>query len=474
MRSIFQSVKQTTRRAALLWAGALFFALPTIADAQDARPFDVIQASYQPYMTAGDPLAFPMKVRSLSGDPYTFWRGSKDLFYFWCKTNTADWLADKQSYVASHGDLHFGNMGTYATEGRFGDVAFGAVDFDEACDLPFQIEILQGLITLRLTARKNQLFVSDQQFGELVDGLITSYRTALQGSDTTTAALADDRLIKTMIAAAKDSSYKKDELKKFIKNDKFVPSVYNKKGDLRGLPKDILRPAMDRADDVAGGIAQALVNSPRLAAMFRYNSAGDIRKAIKDVALRTRVASSGSQGLKKIFVLLDTPLKNVDHDVIVYLKQEIPTAAERAGAVQRRDITPGQRAAQITELWSDPKLIANSWCEAGSDSFWVLIEEPFSEDLAPDQFPEYLDLQHAAAIWGTVAGTAHRKSPNGPGLAAKLTPQLVTLLRDRCMAYSLKLDTDFSDFLRDPRGADLRQLAQKEIFRLAPIKKEQD
>ncbi len=461
-------------RAALLWGGALLALGSLSATAQNVTPFEQIETAYKPYMTPNDPLAFPMKVKSLSGDPYTFWRGSKDLFYVWCKTNTADWLADKDAFVAAHGDLHFGNMGTYALAGKFGDVAFGAVDFDEACNLPFQIEMLQGLITLRLTARKNQLFVSDEQFDQLTKILIDSYRDALSGSDNATAALVDDRLVKTMIAAAKDSTYKKDELKKFVKNDKFVPAVYNKKGDLRGLPKDIFRPAMESADAIAEGIAKSLANSPRLGAMFRYSEPAEVRKAIKNVALRTRVASSGSQGLKKYFVLMDTPLKGIDHDVIVYLKQEIPTAAERAGIVQKQDISPGQRASKIAELWSDPQLLANSWCETAGESYWVLIEEPFSQDLAPDLFREFQDLKHATALWGTVAGTAHRKSPSGPMLAAKLTPELTKQLRDRCSAYSLQLDTDFSDFLRNPRGADLRILAQKEISRLAPIKKDVD
>ncbi len=440
--------------------------------AQDAKPFDLIKATYQPFMNPNDPLGFPMKVKSLSADPYTFWRGSKDLFCLWCKTNAADWMADKDAVVLSHGDLHLGNIGTYATAGKLGEVSFGAVDFDEACNLPFQFELLQGLVTLRLTARKSQLLVTDEQTGELAKILVDSYRQALQGEETVEQSLIDDRLFKQMTSAAKDSMYKKDELKKFCKDEKFVAAVYNKKGDLRGLPKDILRPAAGSADAMAAGIAQALANSPRLAAMFRVNSAKDIRASIKDVALRTRVGSSGSQGLKKYFVLMEHPLKGVDHDIIIYLKQEIPTAAERSGLIPVEKFSPGHRASNAAEQWSDPKLLANSWCETDGGSYWVLIEEPFSEDLTPEQFPEFDDLKHAAALWGTVAGTAHRKSPNAKNIPARLTPALTELLRDRCRVYSLKLDTDFSDFLRDPTGADLRVAAQNEITRLAPIKRE--
>src|SRR5688500_5435699 len=59
-------------------------------------PYDVIQRAYAPYTEADDALGFPMKVRNLSAGPFRFWRGAKELFYDWAKTNTADWLADRE------------------------------------------------------------------------------------------------------------------------------------------------------------------------------------------------------------------------------------------------------------------------------------------------------------------------------------------------------------------------------------------
>src|SRR5689334_1763157 len=73
-------------------------------------PYDILARTYAPYTSSDDPVGFPMKVRNLAKDNYyRFWRGSKELFYEWCKTNVADWMADQEAYLRIHGDLHPGN-----------------------------------------------------------------------------------------------------------------------------------------------------------------------------------------------------------------------------------------------------------------------------------------------------------------------------------------------------------------------------
>src|SRR5690606_17738103 len=112
----------------------------------EPTPYQRLEQAYAPYLDPRDPLAWPMKVSSLTADPYKFWRGSKDLYYAWARTACADWLADQASYGVTHGDLHLGNIGTYAS--GWGTVSFGMVDFDDSAHLPVQLELLQGMITL--------------------------------------------------------------------------------------------------------------------------------------------------------------------------------------------------------------------------------------------------------------------------------------------------------------------------------------
>lgn len=151
--------------------------LAAAASAQPS-PFDLLCRSYAPYMDPDDPLALPLKLRSLTQNPYKFWRGSKDLFFKWCKSNASDWFADTGTFTPCHGDLHLGNIGSYACDRGWGVLALGMVDFDDSATLPFQIELLQGLISLRLAGRQNSIALNDAEADRLTNTLLDAYRVA--------------------------------------------------------------------------------------------------------------------------------------------------------------------------------------------------------------------------------------------------------------------------------------------------------
>src|SRR5215208_1751727 len=178
----------------------LILLCPTLLRAADPpvsqpRPFDSLQEAYGPYVDPADPLAFPAKIRSLSIDRYNFWRGAKDLFFIWCKNNTQKWLSDKESYVRQEGDQHLGNVGTYMTGRNFGTLAFGMVDFDDSHNLPFQFELLQGIITLRLAAEENQISLDDDQLDQLISLVLENYENAANSTASATDLLADDPML---------------------------------------------------------------------------------------------------------------------------------------------------------------------------------------------------------------------------------------------------------------------------------------
>ncbi|HVT88503.1 MAG TPA: DUF2252 family protein [Tepidisphaeraceae bacterium] len=425
-------------------------------------PYDVIQRSYAPYMSSDDPLDFAMKVRSLADDPYKFWRGSKDLFFIWCKSNTTDWLADQGAYLPNHGDLHLGNIGTYAAEGGWGKLAFGMVDFDDSAVLPFQIELLQGLITLELTARQNHLALDEAADQQLLKNLVDSYRTAVNSRRNANNLLLDeqDKTLAKMLKRA-SVSYER-ELDDWVVEDKFRSIVASEKGKL----KDILRPAMQRADEFADGVAQAISNEPDFKKLMKFSSASQVRAAMKDAVQRTRLASSGSQGLKKYLILLQKPLHGWDHDAIIYLKQEIPSAAERSG-VARSSLTPGQRLKQDMDRMTDPLPFINSWCEIGSESYWVSFKEPWSDELTPDDVKTFDDLVHMAHIWGTVAGATHREQGRFAIILPKLTATLTSEIQLRSKQFVTKLDADFDAFKADARVAEQVSRAQSAIESLS-------
>ena len=433
---------------------AFILLLPAICRAADPpasspRAFDLLYNAYGPYVDANDPLAFPAKVRALSIDRYNFWRGAKDLFFIWCKNNTQKWLEDKEAYVRQEGDQHLGNVGTYMTGRNFGTLAFGMVDFDDSHNLPFQFELLQGIITLRLAAEANRVSLDDDQLDQLISLVLENYENAATSPSDATELLADDPTIVHMKVRLGKKNYA-EELNEYTDNSQklrpFAP--------IRKI-KDVFRPAMDKADPICNGLAQAIARSPQMVRIFNYHTAAEIRANVKDLAQRTRLGSAGSQGLKKYFVLLKKPLVGVDHDAILYIKQQVPTAAERAGIIPLDPRAPGERCAEDLELLSHPQPFLNGWFQMGNESYWVTLREPWTEELESDDVKDLAGLRHIAKLWATAAGASHRVPGEGQMISKRIGPELSNDLRRLSNAYLLKLTGDYEDFKSDPRCAPL-------------------
>jgi uncharacterized protein (DUF2252 family) len=414
----------------------------------DERAFDIIQSGYGQFTKLDDPYSFPMKVWALNQDQYSFWRGGRDVFFRWVKDNCDDWLADKGAYVLNHGDLHLGNIGTYAKEGKLGALSFGMTDFDDTARLPFQVELLQGLISLRLAARENRIELNGARRDELARTMFDAYRKAIESEKSTAELVAGERRIGKFIDQAQRHSYDAILTKFTNGQGKFKALVTNPKGEKF---KEILRPAMERADDMARAVAQGLANDPQARALFNYADVATVRKSIKDVAMRTRLESVGSQGLKKYLVLLNRPLKGLDMDVVMYVKQEIPSAAERAGAVPRDPRSPGRRCSEDMEQLTNPEAYLNTWCDVGGESYWITFKEPWSEEIDIEEIKDYAALRAMAGVWGSVVGAMHREHGQAAAIRQRLDEGLLAVLRHRSTSYMAELDRQYHDFSTDPR-----------------------
>ena len=370
---------------------------------QRTSPYDVLDRSWAPYLSKDDPSAFAMKIRAVSASPRALWGGGKELFFIWCRSNCADWLAQRDRYSICHGDVHFGNMGVYASNEGFGRLGVGLVDFDESSPMPSEIDLLQACISLRLMSQMFGL-TEDQQL-VLCQDLLTGYQRGAKSDGRAIDLLADDPLVKTLLKAGTQHTYQQALDLVTDGNGKFR-RVIMKQDAIR----EILRPAMDRADELSAAIAEALHRSPELVNCLRPMDASEVRRSIKDIALRTRIGSAGSQGLEKIFVLLDRPFLGEDHDGILYLKQEVVPAPQRAGMTPKDPRSPGQRVAEAAATLCDPEPLVNGWCDAGGRSYWMTLLEVWSgelEDVRPEGFD---DIKSLARIGGMILGTAHRSA----------------------------------------------------------------
>lgn len=418
--------------------------------------YETLEASYKPYLSHTDPFGWPMKVKSLCADPYKFWRGSKDLFFTWCKTNASDWFADRDKFVLCHGDVHLGNVGSYASRERFGSLGFGLVDFDDSARLPYQVDLLQAYISMKLAAQTQNIALDDPSDKALAKILVEKYVTAMNTSGTPSELLADNKFVRKVMKT--DADYA-SEMDFYTDGGKFKPRIM-KKTELA----EILRPCDERADEFARGLAVAVENDSAARSLFRYSSEAEFREAIRGIVFRTRLGSSGSQGLGKYFVLLRTPFKEIDGDIIVYFKQQIPTAAERTGIVPRDSRPPGQRIAEHLQRFNDPPLLLNTWCDIGSESFWVTVKEPWSDELDPKVAKNFDDLLKISEVFGTTLGSARRLDSQLAG--AKLTvnaTELAGQVVERGNAFTAKVNSDFAQFTQDPAVQQLVGKAESSL-----------
>jgi hypothetical protein len=251
-----------------------------------------------------------------------------------------------------------------------------------------------------------------------------------------------------------------NELGRYTRDGRFVPAVVTRKGDV----KDILRPARDRAGEFADALARAAARSPHLRSRLRHHDAAAIRGAIKDVALRTRPASSGSQGLEKYFVLMNRPLKDVEHDAILYFKQQVATAPERAGLIPPDPRDPGRRCTEDIELVSRPDHYLSDYVELGGKSYWVTVREPWTDELDPEDIKNYDNLLAYARIWGTATGSCHWLPDQRRVIAERTTPDLKVNLRRLSAAYVTELDRQYQAFVADPRVPALVRPAEAALL----------
>jgi uncharacterized protein (DUF2252 family) len=436
---------------------ALLVPLVFVLPAQAQSTFDRIARAYGDSLDRNDPLSFDLKISQLATDRYTYWRGSKDLFFDWARIHCNDWLSKPDQFITTHGDLHAGNIGAYLVDIRSRELAFGLVDFDESSRLPFQLELLQGFITLQLASPDS---ISADQQNSLRKTMVQSYRVAVLSQRDAVTLLQDVKPVTDLLNSRADY---RSELEQYTHAGRFTSRVVNAKGKLR----EILRPIDDTAP-YASALQQAIDNSPELGRLMKPRSSDEVRKSVKAVALRTRLGSIGSQGLRKVMVLVDKPIKGVDHDIIFYFKQQIPSAAERAGAIPRDTRDPGRRCAEDQLRLTDPAPIFASHATVNGVSYWVHLKEPWSEELDASDFDSFDKLQDLARIWGTVAGVAHRRGgPDGLYIGETLDRQLdastIETLSGRADQFVSELDYAYANLRDDPRTRECIARVKKRL-----------
>ncbi|HEX8525141.1 MAG TPA: DUF2252 family protein [Tepidisphaeraceae bacterium] len=431
-------------RQALILALALLFGFTTGASAQQQRAYEATRRSFAPYLGERDPFAWPVRAYYMSQSPLQFFVGAQDSFFLWCRSNTTDWTRDEAAVVPCHGNATPAALSTYACTGAFGKVAFGITAFDDSSRIPFQVELLQSFIMLRLIADQNRIEMTNASSSDLLDIFCDAYRQGLSSQRDATALFATDPWVGKLLSG--DASYD-DLLSRYTSVGQFKRVITS----ADGKPIEVLRPAIEAADQIAAVIADATRTSPDFAKLMRYSSREDFRAAIRDVAARTVIVNPTTPGVRQYLVLLTRPLVDLDHDLILSLRKQFPSSAERAAAAPRDPRAPAERATQDAKAAMDPGFFLSAYGRSGGDdSYCIRLLDPWSSTLAEQPIQNTNDLTHLAQIWGAVTGLTHRQIAEDNQLGKLLTPDLRKLLLSRADAYLKQLRADFDRMMSDP------------------------
>lgn len=406
-----------------------------------------------------------LKVHSLSRGPYDFFRGTADLFYVWCRSNCADWLADDGTSVLLHGDVHPGNTGTYVAAPDGGPrLAYSLVDFDESIAGPFELDLLRAVTSLRFAAAENGLTLSDDDWSRVVAALVSSYRAAWIDIDSTETGgrlaairaaqrrVTKNPLVKPLLAKARGEDAA-DYVDKYTKGH---PPIRFKKR--RGKKK--LKDVMLRMECDENRRALAAFESARKGSGSTPSPLASLDGKVIDIVRWVKVGSSGSQGVRKYLVLLEPPKDGDSRPSIFQLKQEPMPAAARAGIARvTMALDRGRNVAEAySRLQARPRRLVG-WTQFDGRSYLIKPKDAFCKEPDTDDLANLDALLNAARLMGGLLGVGHAKS-RIDGDVTKLKSAisrdgLAREIASRSAACFAAFRNEYQAFRQDTRARDL-------------------
>jgi uncharacterized protein (DUF2252 family) len=441
----------------------LLTALQVCAAAEPSAALRGIVDRY-PHLRLDDPREFPMKLRSVLSDPYTFFRGTTDVFYDYCRKNCADWLADRTYRVRLHGDIHIGNVGVYQSLGEPGkDIRFGVVDLDETVEGPFQLDLLRALTSVRFAAASLNTPLDDEAARNVARALTTGYAECLSGHVS-----YDDVVSRSAPVVTLRRKASKNSKHEFVADYATRDSIWRfRRARIKsGKVKDLLEPVdADTRASIVEGVWGYIKRGPTTgpADSFRFVTSAELNEGVTDVVRWTRIGSSGSQGVHKLLVLLDRPLRGNDDAMILELKEQPVPAAARVGAMVAS--RGPERAAEVAQAYqrllsAPPRLVG--YAHIGDRGFLVVPKDPWNEELELKDFLSFSPGERfieMARLLGEAIGLAHREwlLPSGSGASVesvlKALEGLDAPLIARSTAIEQLLRTEFDSLKNDPACA---------------------
>lgn len=422
-------------------------------------------AALNPHLSPDDPRELPMKFRSLRTDAYTFFRGTADLYYDWCRENAADWLNRPDARITLHGDVHLGNVGVYRTAESSDFVRFGVVDLDESFAGPIELDVMRGIASLRVAATARKLDVSAGQQADMAQRFCGAYTAALRGNLDAATLAERHPIVRNLMEKVRDAEQDRF-VKRYLREDeppRLAPARRKKKQvvDLLETPPQAVRAAL----------IDALPDSfRRMSPASRRLLVQDRAPVVIDAARWTRLGSSGSQGVTKYLVLALGTLRESSSPMLFEFKEQPRPAAERAGLTR----TGLDRGSEVAAAHAALQRVPNgfvSHATVGDTSFLVRTMDPWSEEPEWEALRSHEDLFAAADMIGETLGHAHRHALNGfkpsedASRLADLVDAEIAQITRRAAEFDAYITRCFEEFQTDPSARRLADRADAWLAR---------
>lgn len=265
-------------------------------------PVAILKAADAP-LAKRNPELVALKVQQMSASPFAFFRGSAVLFYTDARS---DARLDTSIEIPLQGDFHLENLGTYRTAS--GPVAYDLNDFDEAFTGAYLWELARCAVSIHL-AVEEQLSLSAAERDALARRFLGTVHRRLVQLQRSPGDLSRPLHEHALTGPARAAIRQAEQQDRAAFLQKLAPQSRFKSGK--------------KVRDVDAATRQAVVDAVRGYAAGRPQGEGFYQ--VKDVA--ERIAGVASLGRYRYFALLEGPSVSPGDDVVVELKEALPSAS---------------------------------------------------------------------------------------------------------------------------------------------------
>lgn len=368
--------------------------------ASPRQPWVVNQVyTYNHQFAATDSADLATKMSAMANSPFLFYRGTAHIFYQDMATLPASLYTSVQTgYTWLGGDTHIGNFGSVRDSS--GTQVFAAGDFDEGYLGQFVWDLRRLAISMILAGRENGIADADittainTMAGAYLDKMDTFKGASDELSFQLKSGNTSDAVQDTISAGASDSR----------------SSLLSKYTQLSGSAR--VFQTTSQLQPVSAATYTALVNSmgayvSSIAASKQYAAS---YYTVKDI--RQKLGSGvGSLGKLRYYLLLEGPSSSTSDDVIVEMKQSVPSAVAAVNngrlPASSYGYNEGNRVARTLKAQLINADVLTGYTSASGMAFFVHEKSPWQQDFDSTALSTAGKLNTAATYFGQALASAH-------------------------------------------------------------------